>query len=232
MNPILVALDYPELERAMAMARATREHVGGFKVGLRLMMSEGPSAIARVADLGLPVFADAKLHDIPDQVRAAASALASHGARWVTAHATGGAAMMTAAVEGLSAGAGGGDVGVLAVTVLTSLDEADLDSVGLAGPIANRAAALAELAAGSGAEGYVCSPREVASVKSAVPNLMAVTPGIRTGTDDSHDQKRFATPEASLGAGADLLVVGRAITGAPDPTAAAAAIEESIRWME
>lgn len=231
MNPILLALDYVELEDAMAMAKATGEHVGGFKVGLRLMMSEGPSVIGRIAELGLPVFADAKLHDIPDQVRDSASALSAHGARWVTAHAAGGERMLAAAVEGMSDGARRPDAGILAVTVLTSLDDRDLVSIGLAGPVASRAAALAELAAGCGVEGFVCSPTEVATVKTAAPGLIAVTPGIRTVMADTHDQKRSSTPEAALGAGADLLVVGRAITGASDPAATAASMAESLGSM-
>lgn len=228
MNPVLVALDYVHLEPALAMAGATRDHVGGFKVGLRLMMSEGPRVIDEIAALGLPVFADAKLHDIPDQVRDAASRLAAHGARWVTVHATGGEAMMTAAVEGLEAGSEGRDSGVLAVTVLTSLDEEDLAAVGLAGPVEVRARELAKLAASSGAEGFVSSPMEVGAIKSAAPDLIAVTPGIRTREASRDDQKRVATPEEALAAGADLLVVGRSITAAADPTAAAAAIAASI----
>jgi orotidine-5'-phosphate decarboxylase len=227
LNPVLVALDYVHPEPALAMARATRDHVGGFKVGLRLMMSEGPGVIHEIAALGLPVFADAKLHDIPDQVRDAASRLAAHGARWVTVHATGGEAMIAAAVEGLEAGSNG-DSGVLAVTVLTSLDEEDLAAIGLAGPLQVRARELAKLAAAGGAEGFVSSPREVGAIKEAVPGLIAVTPGIRTPEATADDQKRIATPEAALAAGADLLVVGRSITAAPDPVAAAAAIAASL----
>lgn len=227
MNPVLVALDFIDKQRAVEMAEATREHVGGFKVGLRLMLNEGPQVIGDLSALGLPVFADAKLHDIPDQVGDAAARLAAHGARWVTVHATGGETMVRAAVDGARAGSGDNETGILAVTVLTSLDESDLREIGLAGPVRARALELVKLAARSGAEGFVSSPREVAALKTEVPELLAVTPGIRTGRS-TDDQKRTATPQLAIASGADLLVVGRSITAAPDPVAAAAEIARSI----
>ncbi len=228
MNPVLVALDYADLDRALSMARETRDHVGGYKVGLELLMAEGPRAVAAVSELGLPVFADAKLHDIPNTVAGAARQLAAHGARWVTVHALGGSDMMSAAVEGLARGAEGRNVGMLAVTVLTSLDESDLESIGLAGPIGSRTLILANLARRAGTEGVVISPHEVAGIGDAGADLLKVTPGIRTVGVGSQDQKRVATPEFALAAGADLLVMGRAITGADDPREAARVIAETI----
>lgn len=229
MNPVLVALDYSDLDRALSVARETSDHVGGYKVGLELLMAEGPRAVATIAEIGLPVFADAKLHDIPNTVAGAARQLASHGARWVTVHAAGGSDMMSAAVDGLAQGAEGREVGMLTVTVLTSLDEADLESIGLAGPISRRTVALAKLGRGAGTEGVVVSPHEVAAVRDAAPNLLIVTPGIRPDGAGSQDQKRFATPDMALAAGADLLVIGRAITEAGEPREAARAVAEMIR---
>lgn len=226
-NPVLVALDLEDLADALSLASSLRPHVGGFKVGLELLMSEGPRAVSEVAALGLPVFADAKLHDIPTTVEHAAFQLARRGARWITAHASGGRAMLAAAVAGLSRGAPT-EAGVLAVTVLTSLDEADLAAVGMSGSAGALSTELAVLAESTGAEGVICSPHEVAAIKTATRGLIAVTPGIRLMETQAVDQKRAATPREALAAGADYLVIGRAITVAPDPVAAAEAIVRSI----
>lgn len=222
-NPVLVALDFPTLERAEAMADAVSAHVGGFKVGLELIMTEGPGAVEAIADRGLPVFADVKLHDIPNTVRGAARGMKAHGARWITVHASGGGAMLDAAVEGM-----GGDRGVLAVTVLTSLDADDLVSVGVDAPLARQVERLASLGVLHGTEGVICSPHEASLVKAVSSDLLAVTPGIRVETTDTQDQKRVSTPVGALSSGADLLVIGRAITDASDPVAAAAGIEAAI----
>lgn len=216
MNPLLVALDLPDLDRAESLARSLVPHVGGFKAGLELIMSEGPRAVSRLADLGLPVFADVKLHDIPNTARGAARGLAAHGARWVTAHGGGGRAMLEAVVEGLGPGAG-----MLVVTVLTSLDGNDLEAVGVAGPMQAQVGRLAALAHASRAQGVVCSVDEVAVVKETSSDLLAVTPGIRIDPTRRQDQRRVSTPDGAIAAGADLIVVGRAITGAGDPVAAA-----------
>ena len=229
MNRVIVALDVPRLDDAETLARSLADHVGGFKVGLELMMTHGPGAVTRIAALGRPVFADAKLHDIPSTVERAAAALGRHGARWVTTHAAGGLEMISAAVRGLNVGSGGGDNGVLAVTVLTSLDEEDLSALGLNTSVAEHSGLLARIAHDAGAEGVVCSPHEVPVVKSVSADLLVVTPGIRVDKGDADDQKRIATPAAAAAAGADLLVVGRPITAAPNPVAAAAAIAESLR---
>lgn len=222
MNPVLLALDLPDLERAEAMARTLIPHVGGFKVGLELMMSEGPEAVSRISSLGLPVFADAKLHDIPNTAGAAARQLAARGARWVTAHAGGGAAMLEAVAEGL------GERGLLAVTVLTSLGEDDLAGTGVTGTVATQVRRLSTLAVSAGAEGVVCSVSEIAVVKEVSTTLLAVTPGIRLNPSRRHDQRRVATPGEAVAAGADLIVVGREITGAADPETAAIEIADLV----
>lgn len=222
-NPILVALDFPTLAVAETVADAVSPHVGGFKVGLELIMAEGPGAVEAIAGKGLPVFADVKLHDIPTTVMGAAKAMRDSGARWITVHTSGGGAMLDAAVEGM-----GGDEGVLAVTVLTSLDDDDLASVGVAASVTDQAERLAALAALHGSEGVICSPHEAAIVKSVDAGLLTVTPGIRLEPGDSQDQKRVATPVGALEAGADLLVIGRAITTASDPVSTVAEIEEAI----
>ena len=223
MNPVLVALDLPDMERAETLARTLAPHVGGFKVGLELMMSEGPEAVSRISSMGLPVFADAKLHDIPNTAGAAARQLAARGARWVTAHAGGGAAMLEAVVEGL-----GERVGLLAVTVLTSLGEDDLAGMGMTETVATQVRRLSTLAVSAGAEGVVCSVSEIAVVKEVSTSLLAVTPGIRLNASHRHDQRRVATPTEAVAAGADLIVVGRAITGAADPETAAIEIADLV----
>ncbi len=190
-----------------------------------MVMAEGPTIISEIADMGLPVFADAKLHDIPNTVFAAAKQIGLHGARWVTVHSTGGKAMIEAAVEGFLTGGGGG---VLAVTVLTSLDRSDLSDIGIGRDVIEETLTLAGLAAESGAEGVVCSPLELGAVVQHQPDLLKVTPGMRTTGTASGDQKRTATPQEALARGADLIVIGRAITSRPDPAVAAAEIARSI----
>lgn len=221
-NRILVALDLPSAEEAVRMAEAVAPHVGGFKVGLGLLHGPGPGTVSALASLGKPVFADAKLHDIPTQVEAAASRLGSLGARWVTTHASGGGRMVEAAVAGLDRGSGGG-AGILAVTVLTSLDEADLAAIGFGGTPGKLVSRLTKLAQRSGAEGVVCSPAELGVVATVAPELLKVTPGIRPDGSDtaSDDQRRTASAGAAFAKGADWLVVGRPITRAVDPVAAA-----------
>lgn len=228
MNPILVALDFADPQEARSLASSLSKHVGGFKVGLELIMSSGPSVISAIAGLGLPVFADVKLHDIPNTVRGAASAVASQGARWLTVHAAGGRAMIEAAVEGMAAYRPADANGVLAVTVLTSLGREDLVEAGLGSDVSDASLTLASLAEDGGAEGVVCSPVEVAAVKSVAPSLLRVTPGIRSQGSGAQDQKRVATPEQAMAAGADWLVVGRAITKASDPVEAAREMAASL----
>lgn len=226
--PILVALDVATADEAVALARNVESHVAGFKVGLELMMGSGPGIIDTLADLGKPVFADAKLHDIPNTVRNAARRLGEHGARWVTVHASGGETMMAAAVEGLEEGSGDRDAGVLAVTVLTSLTDADLHRCGIDASTEDQASRLAALADAAGTEGVVCSPHEIEMIRDRAPRLVTVVPGIRPAGSDPDDQARIATPEEAIGRGATYLVIGRAITAASDPGIAARQIAASI----
>lgn len=223
MNPILVALDVSDADEAVSLATRLTPFVGGFKVGLELLMGEGPDVIRRVGALGAPVFADVKLHDIPNTVGAAARQLAAAGARWVTVHGGGGREMIEAAVAGLRDGSGGG-AGALVVTVLTSLDGALLRETGIDRSLENQVVAITTLAAQTGAEGVVCSVLEARAAKEAAPFLKVVTPGIRASDAPPDDQKRVATLAEALGAGADMVVVGRAITAAIDVVGAARAM--------
>jgi orotidine-5'-phosphate decarboxylase len=207
---LYVALDFPTLEEAASLAEDLLSHVDGFKVGLELLLGTGPSAITTIAELGLPVFADAKLHDIPNTVERAARRLSSTGARFVSVHASGGRPMVDAAIVGF------GGKGILAVTVLTSR----------ADPLGD-AATLSELAAEAGAEGVVCSVSDLTKVKMVAPGLLCVTPGIRPSFP-SDDQVRTATPEEAAMAGADIIVVGRPITRSTDPVGAARALAASL----
>ena len=227
-NPIIVALDVGDAATAVRLAGLVAPHVGGFKVGLELLMGPGPATVAAVRELGKPVFADAKLHDIPTTVRRAARALGSVGARWVTAHGAGGTDMLEAAVEGLEEGARGHEAGILAITVLTSLGEADLAATGVTGSPGRQVARIARLADSAGAEGVVCGVKELGDVAQVAPELVKVTPGIRTADTGADDQARVATPREAMERGADWIVVGRSITAAADPARAAAAIAAQV----
>ncbi len=225
--PVIVALDLPSAEEALRLAHDVAPYVGGFKVGLGLLHGPGPGTVAALAALDKPVFADAKLHDIPSQVEAAAAQLGRVGARWVTAHVSGGQRMLEAAAAGLARGAGR-PAGILGVSVLTSLDEAALAAVGITASPGKLVSRMAKVAARAGCEGLVCSPLELGVVSAVAPDLVKVTPGIRV-VEGGDDQRRTATPEFALSRGADWLVVGRPITRAPDPVAAAHEIAAMIR---
>jgi orotidine-5'-phosphate decarboxylase len=214
---ICAALDFPSWERAEPFARSIAPHVGLLKVGLELFVAEGPGVVRAAAALGLPVFLDLKLHDIPNTVEGAARSAAASGATLLTIHAAGGPEMVRAAVRGA-----GGKVRILAVTVLTSLDAAALDAIGLAGPPQSAVVRLAKLAVDAGAGGIVCSPHEVAAVRAAVgPGPLLVVPGVRPAGAAVGDQARVATPRQAVDAGADVIVVGRPLRDASDPVAAA-----------
>ncbi|REK17331.1 MAG: orotidine-5'-phosphate decarboxylase [Actinobacteria bacterium] len=225
---LIVALDFPDVDQAMAIARGVRDHVDGFKVGHELLFGPDAAPVERVAGLGLPVFADAKLHDIPATVEAGARQLGRRGARWVTVHASGGRQMLEAAVAGLNEGSEG-SAGVLAVSVLTSLGDDDLAAIGMMGEVGDQVSRLVALSASSGVEGVVCAVSEVATAKSTAPGLIAFTPGIRTGKEGvSDDQKRTSTVEEAVAAGSDYLVVGRPITRHSDPAGAAQSIKNQL----
>ncbi|MPZ51572.1 MAG: orotidine-5'-phosphate decarboxylase [Acidimicrobiia bacterium] len=230
-NPIIVALDERNGSDAVRLAKSLRPHVGGFKVGLELIMGVGPAMVGAIADLGLPVFADAKLHDIPNTVERAARHLGSVGARWVTVHGSGGREMVAAAEEGLASSTGDRPGGILVVTVLTSIDSTRLASVGMGSSVGKQVARLSRIANEVGVEGVVCSVREVGDVAQVAPDLVRVVPGIRPAGADHHDQASVATPEEALARGADWLVIGRAITRAPDPIAAAESITADLHYV-
>jgi orotidine-5'-phosphate decarboxylase len=217
---LCAAVDFPTWAEAEPFARAVAPEVGMLKVGLELFAAEGPPAVRAAAALGRPVFLDLKLHDIPNTVEGAARSAAASGASLLTVHASGGPAMVAAAVRGAGPG-----VRVLAVTVLTSLDAAVLARIGLAGTPEEAVTRLARLAVDAGAGGLVCSPLEVAAVRAAVgPGPLLVVPGVRPAGAARGDQARVATPAEAVRAGADVLVVGRPLRDAADPAAAARAI--------
>ncbi|REE99586.1 orotidine-5'-phosphate decarboxylase [Thermomonospora umbrina] len=223
--PIAVALDAPDLETAARWAHLVTPHVSTVKVGLELYLRYGPDVVASVRGAsGVRVFLDLKLHDIPATVAGAARAVARLRPEILTVHATGGEAMIRAAVEAAP------DAEIAAVTVLTSLRDADLARMGLAGPASDAVRRLAVLAVGAGARALVCSPQEAAAVRAEVgPSITLITPGVRAAGAATQDQARVATPEEALAAGADLLVIGRPITGAADPGAAAAGLAAALR---
>jgi len=225
--PIAVALDAPDLETAARWAGLVTPHVSTVKVGLELYLRYGPEVVASIRGAsGVKIFLDLKLHDIPATVTGAARAVARLRPDLLTVHATGGPEVVRAAVEGAP------DTMVAAVTVLTSLGPADLDRIGMLGPMSDAVRRLAALGVASGARGLVCSPQEVAAVRAEVgPDILLITPGVRPAGSSTDDQARTATPEEALRAGADLLVIGRPITGASDPGAAAAAIAAPLRRL-
>jgi orotidine-5'-phosphate decarboxylase len=225
---LCVALDAPDLATAEAWAGAVAPHTGLLKVGLELFSAEGGAAVRRIAQHG-PVFLDLKLHDIPNTVAGAVRSLAPLQPAWLTIHASGGAAMIAAAREAAEKAGGAGRMRILAVTVLTSLDAAALAETGVAGGTVQQVLRLARLAVAAGADGLVCSPREVAPLRDALGDGPAlVVPGVRPAGSAADDQARTATPEEMAAAGADFVVVGRPITKAPDPAAAAAAIARAL----
>jgi orotidine-5'-phosphate decarboxylase len=223
--PIAVALDAPNLNTAASWASLVTPHVSTVKIGLELYLRYGPEAVASIRGASaVDVFLDLKLHDIPATVAGAASAVARLRPALLTVHAAAGPAAIRAAAEAMPA------TRIVAVTVLTSLSDADLDLIGMAGPVSDAVRRLAALSVEAGARGLVCSPKEVAAVRAEVgDDITLITPGVRLAGADAHDQARVATPEQALRAGADLLVIGRPITGAADPGAAAAAIAASLR---
>ncbi len=222
-NPVFLALDTPDLARARSVAAAVRDHVGGLKVGLEFFAANGPSGVSGLRELELPIFLDLKLHDIPNTVGKAVEALQALGPAVLTVHAAGGRAMLAAAKQAAPAGCK-----VVAVTVLTSLDAGDLVEAGVQGSPAEQVRRLSQLVGDSGCDGIVCSGAEVASARAAWPEGYFVVPGIRPEGGSFGDQKRVMTPKEALTAGASMLVVGRPITAATDPTAAARAIAASL----
>ncbi|MBP2675014.1 MAG: orotidine 5-phosphate decarboxylase [Deltaproteobacteria bacterium] len=223
---IIVALDTDSPEAALATVRSLSGEVGLFKVGMELFPRGGADLVRRIREAGYGVFLDLKFHDIPNTVAGAVRSAAALGVRFATVHASGGKTMLAAAAE---AAAGSGTT-LLAVTVLTSLDDADLAEVGYSMGAADAVLRLADLAASAGIGGIVCSANEVAAVRARLGrDAVLVTPGVRMPGGDAGDQKRVVTPSEAVRRGADYIVAGRPITRAPDPAAAAREFAEAMR---
>jgi orotidine-5'-phosphate decarboxylase len=224
---LIFALDYPSLAEAKSGASAVSDAVGVLKVGLELYVAHGPEAVALGKNYKLPVFLDLKLHDIPATVGRAVERVAQLGVRYLSVHASGGEAMLRAAVQ--AAGSAPERLDIVAITVLTSLDDDDLAAQGISNRSSAQATRLAELAYGAGVRAFVCSAEEVRALRTALgPNAVLITPGIRPAGTSSGDQKRVRTPAAAVSAGASMLVVGRAIRDAADPASAALAITREM----
>ena len=221
-NRLIAAIDTPSRAEADALIARLDGVPSWVKIGLELFCAEGPGIVRDYVARGLHVMLDLKLHDIPETVARAAARGAQLGAGLLTVHAGGGRAMLEAAVQGAGA------TRILAVTVLTSLDDADLAQIGAQGPLGELVMRRAELAAKAGCAGVVASPHEVAAVRSVARDLLVVTPGVRPAGSAAGDQKRVMTPRQARIAGADLVVVGRPLRDAADPAAAARAIVEEL----
>ncbi len=220
-NPICVALDTPDLDRAVALARLLKRHAGWMKVGMEFFYAHGIEGYARVAGEGLPIFLDLKLHDIPNTVASAMKSLMRLEPKpaIVNVHATGGLDMMKAAADAVA-----GQSKLIAVTILTSLSDDDIWAAGFetAKDTQGHARALADLARRAGLDGVVCSPHDLTGIRhDQGRDFLTVVPGIRPADGATQDQKRVATPQSAMASGADILVIGRAITGATDPARAA-----------
>ncbi len=227
-NPICVALDTPDTTHAIALARALKPHAGTMKIGMEFFYANGAAGYEAVASQGLPIFLDLKLHDIPNTVAQGLTSLMrlAPAPAIINVHAQGGHDMLKAASDAVA-----GRAKLIAVTILTSLSNEDVWQTGFtaAMPTDQHALNLAKLAHKAGLDGIVCSPQDLLLVRNNLPReFLTVVPGIRPAGTDVQDQKRIATPQAALDAGADILVIGRAITGAADPAAACAAILESL----
>jgi orotidine-5'-phosphate decarboxylase len=223
---LILALDFPDATSALALVERMGPTCRWVKVGLELFIAEGPQIVSALANRGLNVFLDLKLHDIPNTVAGAVRTASTAGARLLTLHASGGPAMLEAAAN--AAASLPQSPQLLAVTVLTSMDQAQLNAIGIPGQPAAQVARLASTAWDSGIRGFVCSPEEITPTRASFPEATLVIPGIRPAGAASGDQKRVATPASAIAAGASYLVVGRPITQAPDPVAAAAAILDEI----
>ena len=235
-SSLIVALDFDSLPTAIKFAKQVADLVGMFKIGNQLFTSAGPEAVRQVAQLGTDIFLDLKYHDIPNTVAGAVLAAASlPGVQLVNVHALGGAAMLQAAVQAISAGVpmGADRPRLLAVTVLTSMDKKAMKEVGIGGPPQLRAVHLAKLSQKAGADGVVASVQEAKAIRKACGReFLIVTPGVRpkqkSASGEKDDQSRTATPREAIKAGADFMVVGRPVLAAADPRAAIAEIVEEI----
>lgn len=222
-SPIYVAIDTPDMDQAKALLSRVKTHVGGIKLGLEFFMANGRHGVLEMAHLGLPIFLDLKFHDIPNTVAKAIQALRPIEPAILTVHAAGGRAMMEDAKAAAPAG-----TKVVGVTVLTSLDANDLGTIGVPGSPHDQVERLTRLAQEAGLDGVVCSGNEVAAAKKLWPQGFFVVPGVRPADGHVGDQKRVVTPRQALDNGASILVIGRPITQAADPDAAARAIDATL----
>ena len=231
-NPIIVALDLPNQQKALELAEKLAPLVGAFKVGKQLFISSGPDVVRKLRATGAKVFLDLKLHDIPNTVAKAVIAATDLGVQMTTVHASGGTEMLAAAENAAHEQAAmlrADPLLVLAVTVLTSMDEGNLAELGVGGNVQEQVLRLAKLATVAGLRGLVCSPQEIEMLRAELgDDIQLVTPGIRPASSQPDDQKRTLTPAEAITAGANWLVIGRPITGAADPKAAAIGILHSI----
>lgn len=233
MAELIVALDVSTVAEADALVARLGDTVSFYKIGLELFSAEGPDVVRRVTAQGKRVFLDLKLHDIPRTVARAVTAGAALGVNLMTVHASGGRAMIRAAAEAARA-CGASAPRILAVTALTSLDQCDLTDFGITRPLREHVTAMGVLAvSAAGADGIVCSPQEVAAMRAVLgPGALLVTPGVRPAGTAVGDQKRVATPAAAVRDGSTHLVIGRPIVEAPDPRAAALAIQAEMRLTD
>jgi orotidine-5'-phosphate decarboxylase len=224
-NPVYVAIDAPTVDEAKRLTGLVAGAVGGIKLGLEFFMAAGPEGVRAARPTGVPLFLDIKLHDIPNTVAGAIRSVVPLSPTYITLHASGGRAMMQAAAEAArteSEKCGVARPKLLGVTVLTSLDVADLDAVGQGMEVAGQVERLARLAESSGLDGVVCAPTEIARLRRILkPSTVLMVPGIRPAGSAAGDQKRVMTPKEAMEAGATHLVIGRPITAAADPAAAA-----------
>jgi len=224
---IVVALDKSSAAEALALADTLDPELCRVKVGKELFTSAGPSVVDELHQRGFEVFLDLKFHDIPNTVAGACRAAASLGVWMVNVHACGGERMMAAARDALGA-PGDGVPLLIAVTVLTSMDQQELQSVGVQRPVDEQVMTLAQLTHDSGLDGVVCSAREAAQLKRVLPDQLRVTPGIRMADDNADDQQRITTPQQAVADGATHLVIGRSVTSAADPVAQLKRIQASL----
>ena len=232
-SPVFCALDTTDLTKAKSLATALRPFIGGVKLGLEFFTTHGAAGVCDITALGMPVFLDLKFHDIPNTVAQAVKAAVALDVAMLTIHTLGGAAMMKAAAEAASSESvrlGKKRPHILGVTILTSMEEAELPSVGITGSsLEAEVLLLASQAEKSGLDGIVCSAHEIATIRKSCPRLTLVVPGVRPEGAAIGDQKRVMTPQAAMKQGADYLVIGRPITESTDPAKAAADIMLSIK---
>ena len=228
-NPIMLAIDTSSLDEAKSLAVKLKDNIGGIKLGMEFFNSFGPSGIKAIKDFDIPIFLDLKLHDIPATVYKTITTLLKLEPAIINVHASGGKEMMMAAAKALK-DSGNKNTKIIAVTILTSLDDNDLYEIGFSGTSNELVLRLAKLAQESGLDGIVCSAKEISTIRENIgSDFMLVVPGIRTKEDNVDDQKRIMTPEEAILLGADLLVIGRPITKAKDEILASKEILDQLK---